>query len=639
MATIESTKNKYEAERDKRFNALLSQKVAPVHFRGNGALADLDRDPWVDLDKLAATPPPLKDGSEIRFLILGGGHCGILFAYHLVAAGFSPSDIVVVDDAGGFGGTWYWNRYPGLTCDVEGYCYLPLLEETGFVPKQRYCSGEEIRQNVENIADKYGIRGMFRTKAKSADWDDAEKRWVVGLRRDLGPKHRELSGDIVVRAQFIMPAGGIFFSPSAPDAPGLEAFMKNRQVFHTARWNYDYTGGTPSQPDMVNLRDKRVAIIGTGATGVGVIPELAKWAKHVYVVQRTPSYCGPREQTQTTPEAWGKVATGPGWQYERMRNLSRFLNDDPRVTEADDLVKDGWSRTRTFSGIIGSPRAKEVALESTEQHLRSMLEKEAEWASELRRHVEREVEDPEVAEKLKAWYPMWCKRPTFHQDYLKTFNRPNVTLVDTDGQGISGYTERGILVGAGESAEEYEVDVLVLATGFASTPGVGQDPSRVLGIPVRGRGGRELTDKWTSDDAANFFGLATHGFPNLFFYAANGATGSANMTWPLTIGAMAAAHIIKKAAERAPPDAAGRLVVEVGREAELRYTEDNQKYASWFALVPFCTPSYVTDYKVPGQGQKDAKRPKLGWPLGTLEFERAVEEWKRTDLEGWEVRS
>ncbi|GKT57890.1 phenylacetone monooxygenase [Colletotrichum tofieldiae] len=635
MSILESTKEKYESERDKRFNVLSNQQGARVKFRSSTLFDNLNRDPWVNYETLAASPPLLTDGSEIRFLILGG-HCGILFAYHLIAAGFSPSDIVIVDEAGGFGGTWYWNRYPGLTCDVEGYCYLPLLEETGFIPKQRYSSGEEIRQNIEFIAEKFGIQGMFCTKAKSADWDDTENRWVVKLQRDLGPKHRDLSGELVVRAQFIMPAGGIFYSPSAPDAPGLETFMENREIFHTARWNYDYTGGSPSLPDMANLRDKRVGIIGTGATAVGVVPELAKWAKHLYVFQRTPSYCGPREQAQTTPEAWEKVCTGPGWQYNRMRNFSRFLNDDPLVDTGDDLVHDGWSRSRTFSGLIGSPRAKEVTPENTEQHLRRMLENDVERASELRRHIEYEVKDPIIAEQLKPWYPIWCKRPTFHQDYLKTFNRPNVTLVDTNGQGISGYTERGILVGKDESTEEYEVDVLVLATGFATTTGVNGDPSQVLGMPTRGRSGRELTAKWNSEDFATFFGLATHDFPNFFFWTAKGATGSANTTYPLTIAAKTAAHIIKKATEKTSN--VNRLVVEVSREAELNYTEAIQRYSAWFSVVPFCTPSYMTDYKDPSKNQI-AQRPKAGWATGTLDYERAVDDWARGNLEGWEVRA
>lgn len=638
MAAVDSLANKYEQEREKRFNAISAGQGGRLRFRNSHIANKLDQDPWADYDNLAKQTPPLRDGSEIRFLILGAGHNGILFAYHLIAAGFKASEIVVVDPAGGFGGTWYWNRYPGLTCDVEGYCYLPLLEETGFVPKHRYSKGEEIRQNVEGIAEKFAIQGMFCTKAKSADWDDVQKRWVVKLSRNLGPNHQELSGDFVVRAQFLMPAGGLFFSPSAPDAPGLEAFMRSREIFHTARWNYAYTGGSQIKPDMVNLQDKRVGVIGTGATGVQVVPELAKWAKQLYVFQRTPSYCGPREQVETTPESWAEVANGSGWQSQRMRNLNKFLNDHPEVAVEDDLLKDGWSRARQFSGLIGSPRAKDITPAKVPEHLQRMLELDAGITNDLRRHVEREVEDPEVAEKLKAWYPGWCKRPTFHQEYLQTFNRPNMTLVDTDGQGISGYTDGGILVGKGESAKMYEIDLLVLATGFATSVGVDGDPSRILDMPIRGRGGRSLTDKWQGEDFATFFGVAAHDFPNLLFYTAKGATGSANTTYPLSIAAKMVAHIAQTAVKQASD--ASRVEVEVSKEAEQRYTEGLQPYRPWYATVASCTPTYFTDYVDPSNRDKsDSKKgPVVGWSLGTVEFEKAVEKWIDGNLEGFLVR-
>ncbi|KAF4851203.1 FAD-binding monooxygenase ausC [Colletotrichum siamense] len=638
MAAIDAIASKYEAEREKRFNAISAGGGGRLKFRSTALMNNLDQDPWADYDNLAKQTPPLRDGSEIRFLILGAGHNGILFACHLIAAGFKASEIVIVDGAGGFGGTWYWNRYPGLTCDVEGYCYLPLLEETGFVPKHRYSKGEEIRQNVEGIAEKFGIQGMFCTKAKSADWDETQKRWNVKLSRDLGPNHQDLSGDFVVRVQFLMPAGGLFYSPSAPDAPGLEGFMKNREIFHTARWNYAYTGGSQSKPDLVNLQDKRVGIIGTGATAVQAVPELAKWAKQLYVFQRTPSYCGPREQVETTSESWAKIAGEPGWQSKRVRNLNKYLNDHPEAVPEDDLLKDGWSRARQFSGLIGSPRAKDITPAKVPEHLKRMMELDAGIATDLRKHVDHEVDDPEVAEKLKAWYPGWCKRPTFHQDYLKSFNRPNVTLVDTDGQGISGYTDGGILVGKGESAKEYEVDVLVLATGFATTTGVDGDPAQVLDMFIRGRDGRSLTDKWKADDFATFFGVATHDFPNLLFYTAKGATGSANTTYPLTIAAKTVAHIAKTAVEQATD--ASRLEVEVSKEAEQRYTESLKPYSPWYATVASCTPTYFTDYRDPTKTKnpENKKGPTVGWSLGTVAFEEAVDKWIDGGLEGFAVR-
>ncbi|KAJ0297983.1 hypothetical protein COL5a_009971 [Colletotrichum fioriniae] len=635
MTAINSITTKYKTERDKRFIAISGNQGERINFRTSSLMNDFCRDPWADYDTLAKEPPPLSDGSETRFLILGAGHNGILFAYQLVAAGFNPADIVIIDEAGGFGGTWYWNRYPGLTCDVEGYCYLPLLEETGFVPKHRYSKGQEIRQNVEQIAKKYGIKGMFCTKAKSAQWDDGQKRWIVTMSRNMGPKYQHLNGDFVVRTQFLMPAGGLFYSPSAPDAPGLSVFVKNREIFHTARWNYEYTGGSQTQPELVNLKNKRVGIIGTGATAVQAVPELAKWSKHLYVFQRTPSYCGPRKQVETTPESWDIVAGRPGWQANRMRNLNKFLNDHPEVAPVDDLLKDGWSNARTFAGLIGSPRAKDITPENVPQHLQRMLELDAGISTELRKHVEREVDDPELAEKLKAWYPGWCKRPTFHQDYLKSFNRPNVTLVDTDGQGISGYTEKGVLVGKGDLVKEYEVDVLVLATGFATTTAVDGDPAQVLNMPIRGRNGRDLTEKWQSDKFATFMGVATHDFPNLLFFTAKGATSSANTTYPYTVGCRLVAHIAKTACDHASD--INRVEVEVSEEAEQSYTESLKPYAPWYAPVASCTPTYFMDYKDPKKEQK-TKEPSVGFSMGAVAFEQVVDKWADGSLKGFVVQ-
>lgn len=633
MADLELFQSKYDLEREKRWAA--PNIGNNVTLGKDSVTRSMNHDPWVDYDMVAKQGPVLEDQSEIRFLIIGGGHCGILFAYHLISSGFSPTDIVISDEAGGFGGTWYWNRYPGLTCDVEGYSYLPLLEETGFVPQHRYSKGEEIRQNVENIASKYGIHGMFCTKAKSATWDDRRKCWAVQLYRDLGTGHEELNGDFTIYAQFIMPCGGVLSSPNAPDLPGLSTLMKNKRVFHTARWDYSYTGGSPTQPDMVGLQGKTVGIIGTGATAVQVVPELAKWAKHLYVFQRTPSFCGPREQVETTPESWAKVSTHAGWQYDRMRNLSRFLNDDPELTADDDIVKDGWSGSHSFSGLIGSPRAANLTVDQVPENIDRMLKEDAERAVKFHEHIDSQVKYPDVANKLKPWYPGWCKRPTFHQSYLQAFNRPNVTLVDTDGQGVQAYTERGVLVGAGESTKEYEVDLLVLATGFDSSAGPEASPARALNIPIRGRDGRELTEKWAAEDFATLFGVATHQFPNLFFYSAQGSTGSANMTYPIYLAAKLSAKIIKEAVDQVTADT---LQMEVKKDAERHYAAEAQKLGHWFTTLQHCTPTYFTAYRRP-EGSAEKKSHSVGWVTGTAEYEKATDEWALQGFAGFAIEA
>ncbi|KAF4973690.1 hypothetical protein FSARC_79 [Fusarium sarcochroum] len=547
MSDVQSLKAKYEAEREKRWAASTVGKAFTLGAQPT--TTSLDRDPWVDYKELAKQPPVLIDQSKIKFLILGAGGSGILFAYHLISRGFSSSDIVLVDDAGGFGGTWYWNRYPGLTCDVEGYSYLPLLEETGFVPKERYASGEDIRHN-----------------------DNAEKHWKVKLHRNLGPDHPELNGPFVVSAQFLLPCGGVLSSPNAPDLPGLPALLENRKVFHTSRWDYDYTGGSPAQPDMVNLRDKAVGIVGTGATAVQVVPQLAKWAKHVYVFQRTPSFCGPREQVLTTPEEWAQITKRPGWQYERMRNLAGYLNDDPDLTEDDDIVKDGWSGRRSFAGAVGSPRAKTLSRDQVEGNVERMLREDGDRCAKLHQHIDEVVKNPSVAERLKPWYPGWCKRPTFNQDYPQSFNKPNVSLVDTDGQGVQSYTKSGVKASVGGTVRDYEVDLLVLATGFEVSGTT--SPATALGSPIAGRNGLDMTEKWDSGDFGTLYGVATHGFPNLFFYSSKAARGLANTTFPVYLAAKLAASVIKRAFKEASTKA---IQVEVSKDAERQYTQERLK--------------------------------------------------------------
>ncbi|KXJ85578.1 hypothetical protein Micbo1qcDRAFT_99176, partial [Microdochium bolleyi] len=433
---------KYAQERLKRLRPDAAEQYTDVRAPD---VHDLAADPWVDYETLAARSQPLTDGSSTKFLIVGGGHSGLLYAARLVEAGFSPADVVIVDTAGGFGGTWYWNRYPGLMCDVEGYCYLPMLEETGYTPKHKYSYGAEIRGQSERIAAKYGLKGMFCTKVDSQVWREDKGKWQVKMTQSLG--HVRGPTKLTVDVQFLILTGGVLSVPKVPRAPGFAEFRAKHDIFHTARWNYALTGGSQEVPDMEKLRDKRVAIIGTGATAVQAIPHLAKWAKHLYVVQRTPSYCGPRGQKETTPQDWAEVvASGKGWQQRRFDNLNSHLSADP---EPVDLVDDGWSQNQGRAGLIGGA-GWAVTPETIPQHVQKLLELDTPHAEKLRARVEETVKDPAVAQKLKAWYPGWCKRPTFNDDYLETFNRDNVTLVDTDGKGIRGYTERGIVVAGGE---------------------------------------------------------------------------------------------------------------------------------------------------------------------------------------------
>ena len=295
---------KYTAEAAKRHRpdglsqfVRLASSSLPTRFR---ALAE---DPWADHAALNAKPT-IPSGAKHKFIILGAGYGGLLFAVRLLQQGIakSPEEILFVDAAGGFGGTWWWNRYPGLHCDIESYTYMPLLEETGYVPRSKYVTGQELLEHAERIAKQWGVegRGLFRAEVKAAKWDEEGKEWIVEVveGRGSGEEKRELG----LKAQYLLLASGILTNPHVPKVEGLEGFKG--PLFHTARWDYGVTGGSPTDATLKGLEGKRVGIIGTGATAIQVVPKLAKYAKELYVFQRTPSAVSWRGQRPTDPEEW-----------------------------------------------------------------------------------------------------------------------------------------------------------------------------------------------------------------------------------------------------------------------------------------------------------------------------------------------
>ncbi|KAI9159115.1 monooxygenase [Paramyrothecium foliicola] len=359
-----------------------------------------EREQRLRLDNYSASSTEsfsLQYGAQIKVLIGGGGMFGLMAAHHLIhAGGTENADLVIVDKAGGFGGRWYWNRYPGVACDIESYCYVPLLEETGYKPRHRYFYGYEIREQLEIIARQSKIQGQFLISITYQKWCDDSKRWIVTLSRDVGPGCNP--EELTVHAQFLILAGGIQTSPHVPKLNGLDVFRSaaDKILIHPGRWDWNLTGGSQDKPDLVNLRNKRVGIIGTEAT------------------TRTPSYVGPQSQKEAIAEDWERIACKPGWQYERVENLDAIFTGKPG---AEDKFQDGWTKV---------------------------------------------VTDKAIAEKLKPWYPGFCKRPAFHASYLPLFNEPTVSLIDTNGQGIEAYTPNGVMA----NGREYELDVIVLATGY-----------------------------------------------------------------------------------------------------------------------------------------------------------------------------
>lgn len=467
---LEEARKRYAAERDKRLRTDALAQFQEL----KGEFADFDVDPFADPN---FSRDPVHE--DVDAVIIGGGFAGMLTAIDLGRLGVR--NVRIVEKAGDFGGTWYWNRYPGCMCDVESYTYLPLLEETGYMPTEKYASATEIFEYCKLMARHFDLYplALFQTEIIGAAWDDGRARWQITTTRD-----DQLS------ARFLVTAGGILHKAKLPGIPGIDTFAG--KAFHTSRWDYDYTGGAPRQP-MEKLKDKKVGIIGTGATAVQAVPRLAETAEHLYVFQRTPSAVGERNNGPTDVEWFEQLE--PGWHDERVRNFTQSVTG---VQPERDLVNDGWTQVMW----VNTQRAGRDAEEQE-----ALDRSDFETMEALRQRVERIVEDPETADKLKPWYGKNCKRVCFHDEYLPAFNQPNVTLVDTDGRGVERITERGPVV----DGVQYDVDLLIFASGFEVTT----DLTSRLGFDPIGRDGQSMSQRW-ADGAHSLHGILSADFPNLF---------------------------------------------------------------------------------------------------------------------------
>ena len=435
-----------------------------------GRFAAFGEDPWAEP---GFTRKPLTD--EVDVAIIGAGFGGLLTGARLRELGVA--DIRLIDKAADVGGTWYWNRYPGIACDVESYVYMPLLEELGYVPTEKYAKGAEIFAHCRAIAEHYDLyrNACLQTEVREIRWDPSDSRWVIATNH----------GD-AIRARFVSMANGYLQKPKLPGIEGITEFTGH--AFHTSRWDYGYTGAA-----LEHLADKRVGMIGTGATSIQCVPRLAPAVGELFVFQRTPSTVDVRANAPTDP-AWA-AALEPGWQQRRIENF-QILTAGGQADE--DLVADAWTSLA---------KAMPIAKEGTDP--RASAAELADFAKmeQIRARIDALVTDPATAEGLKPWYGYYCKRPCFHDEYLLTFNRDNVTLVDTRGRGVEKLSAAGVVF----DGTEYPLDCLIFATGFE----VGTDYTRRTGFEVIGRDGKTLSDKW-SDGVRTLHGLHVHGFPNCF---------------------------------------------------------------------------------------------------------------------------
>ena len=574
---VAKVQDRYRQEREKRLRPDAWEQY--VHIEG--ALSEFLVDP-----QTGSVPKRAALTDEVDVLVIGGGFGGLLTAARLRQSGVGS--VRIIDKAGDFGGTWYWNRYPGAACDIESYIYLPLLEELGYVPTLKYARQPEILAYSRALAEHFGLYGnaYFQTEVVRMHWDSNRLRWIVETDR----------ADAIAARFVCMANGNPLHKPKLPGVPGIRTF-KGR-AFHTSRWDYAYTGGDENGA-LTGLSDKRVGLIGTGATAVQIVPHLGRWSGHLSVFQRTPSSIDVRNNQPTRPN-WSEMLQ-PGWQQRRRENFTALVSGG---VQDEDLVDDGWTQgywRALLSRETDDPAEFTTLLEASD--LRKM--------EDIRHRVSEVIADPVTAGSLKPWYRRLCKRPCFHDDYLTTFNRPNVTLVDTQGRGVERITETGVVA----NGQAYPLDCLIYATGFE----FGTDLAKRIGYPVIGIGGQSLKDKW-ADGAATLHGMLSRGFPNCLIINGLAQAGvTPNLTHMLDEQAKHAAYVIATALER------GVHQLEPSKAAEQAWVDEIVRLAEpRRESLADCTPGYLNN-----EGRPEAMNLKNSFYAGgALNYIQILAAWR-----------
>ncbi|OBA84154.1 monooxygenase [Mycobacterium sp. 1164966.3] len=583
---VDALRQKYAEERARRLRPDGIEQYVEIA----GEFARFAEDPWVERE---FKREPLTD--EVDVAVVGAGFGGLLTGVRLRELGVQS--VRLIDRAADVGGTWYWNRYPGIACDVESYVYIPLLEELGYLPAEKYAKGADILAHCRFIAEHYDLYrdACLHTDVHEIRWEPATSRWIIRTNR----------GD-EMRARFVSMANGYQAKPKLPGIPGINAFRGH--TFHTSRWDYRYTGD-----ELQNLAGRRVGIIGTGATAIQCVPHLASAAQHLYVFQRTPSSVDVRFNGPTDPQ-WAS-ALQPGWQSKRIQNF-QILTAGGQADE--DLVADAWTSITRKLPVM---RHAADGSENFEQRTRDIELADFAKMEEIRARVDEIVSDRATAEALKPWYGYFCKRPCFHDEYLQTFNRDNVTLVDTRGRGVERIAESGVVV----DGASYQIDCLIFATGFE----VGTDYCRRTGFELIGRDGATLTERWR-DGVRTFQGLCANGFPNCFIESIAQAGLTVNFPYLLDVQATHAAWIIAWTLEH------GATEVEASPEAEAAWVDTVLARSSLTAeRARTCTPGYYNR-----EGRADAKTRQGSFFFGgPTEYADILAAWRRKgELTGFDIR-
>lgn len=582
---IEALKERYRSERNRR----TPDKASRTYRDMSTDFSEMLEDPYTQVQHRDAV------NDEVDVLVVGGGFGGLMTAARMRQAGVKR--IRLVEAGGDVGGTWYWNRYPGAACDVESYVYFPLLEETGYMPKERYSKAAEILEHSRRIARHYELYdlALFSTQVTSVIWDELAELWRIETNR----------GDKIA-ARFVVLTTGPLNKPKLPAIPGIERFQGH--TFHTSRWDYQYTGGSANE-QMTGLADKRVAIIGTGATAIQCVPPLARDAKQLFVFQRTPSSVDARNNSATDPD-WAASLT-PGWQQRR---IDSFTAQFTKRLDIENQVGDGWTV------LADAVRQKLAQGRSVADAAQLLEEADFEKMVQVRQRIEDIVQDKSTAEALKPWFSLFCKRPCFHDDYLPSFNRDNVTLVDTQGRGVDAITEKGLVV----DGKEYEVDCIIYATGFE----VASDFAKRAGFELRGTDAVTLPQQW-SKGMTTFHGMHVRGFPNLFFISQAQSGMSVNFPHMLSVQSEHIAHIVQQCVHK------GVARIEAAEQAAQAWSDQIVALSGErIKFLEACTPGY---YNNEG-GRLDFAARSMPYGAGPLAFIQLLKEWREQgEFEGLEL--
>ena len=586
---VDALDQKYAEERHKRLRGDAMRQYQPLE----GKFAAFAQDPHADPD---FTRDPVTE--DVDVLIIGGGFAGLLAAGRLREQGVQ--NIRMVEKGADFGGTWYWNRYPGAACDVESYIYLPLLEELGYLPSERYPKSSEIHAHCRKLAERFDLypTALFQTGVQTLVWDEARQRWNVAT--DRGDR---------IGARFVISCVGALSNPKLPGIPGIETFEGH--AFHTSRWDYAYSGGT-EKGQLTGLADKRVGIIGTGSTGIQVIPHLGASAGQLYVFQRTPSSVDVRNNGPTDPAFFETLK--PGWQRERRNNFTTLVGG---AYAPVDLVQDSW--TDIIRNVVPRLEDGTPVMDPEAVKLGEMRKME-----QTRQRIDAVVEDKATAEALKPYFHYFCKRPCFHDEYLETYNRPNVSLVDTHGKGVERITPTGVVV----EGTEYPLDCLIFATGFDFLT----DYCREAGIEIVGPGGVPLSHHW-EEGPRTLHGIQTHGFPNLFMMSIAQAGAAVNYVHIADEQTKTIVHVVTECLRR---DIATVQPTAAAEDAWVEEVVSGSRGRR--AFLEACTPGY---YNYEGKRERSAALNDF-YPGGPMAYIDLLADWRaQPDLPGleWTVRA